>query len=68
MMSKESHPFIVNTLESNCLWTLCINQGLDGGWWASFEYDRDQEGEESFGDTLPDALDRLEATLAGREG
>jgi hypothetical protein len=68
MIDKATHPFIVNTLESSLNWEVSLRK-FPGGLWESCLY----HGQDFLtrtiarGNTLPDALDRLEAELAGRE-
>lgn len=66
MLNHTTHPFIVNTLESNNHWELSIKKGLSWPWWAALLYDGN-ESEATPGDTPSEALDRLESVLSGRE-
>lgn len=66
MLDKTTHPFIVNTLESNSHWSLSVKRGSSWRWWASLYYDGN-ESEAEPGSTPSEALNRLEALLAGRE-
>lgn len=70
MLDKTSHPFIVNTLESSFLWDLAVWKESDL-WRTCLVYDSNCVGAEAAataeGTTPAEALDRLEALLAGRE-
>ena len=70
MLDKTTHPFIVNTLESYPFWALVIHQTPVHGsviWTAELEFDADLTSSSAEGATIPEALDRLESMLAGRE-
>lgn len=77
MLDKTSHPFIVNTLESSIYWSLKLEatpkviHGPHGVFpWIVYmlwNEDRHHEDTQFAGGTTPsEALDRLEAELAGR--
>lgn len=69
MLDKTTHPFIVNTLESSFLWDLAVWKESHL-WRTCLIYDSNCEEAEATAaaeaTTLPEALDRLEAELAGR--
>ena len=69
MLDKTSHPFIVNTLESDPYWALVLHQNRVHGsilWAAELEFDIDPTSSRAEGSTLSEALDRLEGVLSGR--
>ena len=67
MLTKESHPFICNTLESDPRWALIVNYWH--GWEVSLVWgDPDDSGDAfAMAHTLSDALDKLEALLSGKD-
>lgn len=71
MLDKTSHPFIVNTLQSSGRWSLDVSYFKSVATWAVSTVFMDDRCHDSTvvatGGTVSEALDRLEALLAGRE-
>jgi hypothetical protein len=70
MLDKTTHPFIVNTMESSCNWKLIIDKYPANllPWGVSLVHNNKWgDAISHFANSLPEALDRLEAELAGRE-